>query len=215
MAIQNYENKNDIYFNRVRKDIIPLLPKSNNRILEVGCGTGATLAYLKNNGYCNHTYGIELFPEAMKVAKKRLDYTYEGNIESMQFSLQESSFDVILCLDVLEHLVSPDKVVSYLHKLLVPGGIIIASIPNIRHISVLFPLVFKGEWNYENSGILDKTHLRFFVKNTAIELMESSGLKLEEVISISGPRGNIATLLSLFILKPFFEIQYLIKVKNN
>jgi SAM-dependent methyltransferase len=214
MEEQLYQQKDAIYFGRERKEILPLLPQKVDKILEVGCGSGATLAYLKDNGYCQWTAGIELFPEAAKIAKERLDFLYEGNVESARLPFEKSSFDVILCLDVLEHLVNPEAVVSYLHTLLVPGGVIIASIPNVRHISVVFPLVFMGRWNYESSGILDKTHLKFFVRDSAIKLMESSGLKLERVISVMGSRGSFAAKLSLSILKSFFEIQYLIKVNR-
>jgi 2-polyprenyl-3-methyl-5-hydroxy-6-metoxy-1,4-benzoquinol methylase len=209
-----YKDKDKTYFGKVRKEILPLLPDSYNKILDVGCGSGATLAYLKTNGYCKWTCGVELFPEAVEVAQRNLDCVYEGNIELIKLPLEESSFDVILCLDVLEHLVNPELVVSYLHTLLAPGGIMIASIPNVRHYSVVFPLVFMGQWNYQDSGILDKTHLKFFVKKTAIALMESSGLVMEKVISLSGYKDRLAIILSLFLLKPFFVLQYLVKVKK-
>ena len=72
---------------------------------------------------------------------------------------------MILCLDVLEHTIDPWGLVANLYNLLKKDGAIIISLPNVRNRKVIFPLLFKGQWTYENSGLLDKTHLRFlFVK---------------------------------------------------
>jgi 2-polyprenyl-3-methyl-5-hydroxy-6-metoxy-1,4-benzoquinol methylase len=181
MLEEKYSKKNSSYYGNYRSDILPLMPKHVARVLEVGCGTGNTLAYLKANGYCDWIGGVELFPDAIEEARCKLDELYEGNIEHIKLQVDEGSIDVILCLDVLEHLVNPEKVVAYLHTLLAPGGIIVASIPNVRHYSVVFPLLFGGKWEYKNSGILDNTHLRFFVRKTATNLMQSSGLTIDKI----------------------------------
>jgi 2-polyprenyl-3-methyl-5-hydroxy-6-metoxy-1,4-benzoquinol methylase len=216
MLEENYQLKTETYYENYRKDIIPLLPKHVNRVLEIGCGTGNTLAYLKGNNYCEWIGGVELFQEAATEAATKLDWIYEGNVEEMKLGIQPRSIDMILCLDVLEHLINPQKVVAYLHTLLSPKGIIIASIPNVRHRSVVVPLVFQNKWDYKDCGVLDNTHLKFFVKDTAIDLMKSSGLKFEQILSNQGGRKDkILNLITLGSISSFFEIQYLIKVSND
>jgi 2-polyprenyl-3-methyl-5-hydroxy-6-metoxy-1,4-benzoquinol methylase len=216
MLEESYQLKTETYYENYRKDIIPLLPKHVNRVLEIGCGTGNTLDYLKGNNYCEWIGGVELFHEAATEAATKLDWIYEGNVEEMELGIEPRSIDMILCLDVLEHLINPQKVVAYLHTLLSPKGIIIASIPNVRHRSVVVPLVFQNKWDYQDCGVLDNTHLKFFVKDTAIDLMKSSGLKFEQILSNQGGRKDkILNLITLGSISSFFEIQYLIKVSND
>jgi 2-polyprenyl-3-methyl-5-hydroxy-6-metoxy-1,4-benzoquinol methylase len=209
-----YEIKPDDYYDGVRKEILPLVPKHSSRVLEIGCSQGNTLLYLKDNGYCDWTCGVDLFADAVELAKPKLDEVYQANIEETILPIEAESIDLILCLDVLEHLVDPHKVVAYLHKLLVPGGIIIASIPNVRHYSVSFPLIFQNKWEYKSNGVLDNTHLRFFVKDTAIGLMQSSGLKMNRLIHQTKSRDNSLNNLTLGILNSFLTLQYLIEVQK-
>lgn len=215
MLETDYQQKKQDYYEGYRKDILPLLPRHSGRVLEVGCGTGNTLVYLKDNDYCDWTCGVELFSEAAIIARDRVDLFFQGNIETFDLPIEPNSLDVILCLDVLEHLVNPEAVIQKLHQYLAPNGIIVASFPNVRHYSVLIPLLFQNKWEYKESGILDKTHLRFFVEKTAISLMESSGLKLTNMIqSLAFEKSIIANTLTLGIFKSFLTWQYLIQVKK-
>lgn len=208
--------KNNGYFEWTRKDILPLLPEKIDRILEIGCGEGNTLTWIKSIKSCKWIAGVELSHNAALKAKKNKITCYEGNIEVMELKIEEQTLDVILCLDVLEHLSDPWTTIKKLHKLLTPGGVIISSIPNIQHYSVTVPFIFKGNWNYSHAGILDKTHLRFFVKKTAVELMEISGLKTDKIIW-TVLRKKVDPIIIKIIpdyFKRFFEYQYLIRVKK-
>jgi 2-polyprenyl-3-methyl-5-hydroxy-6-metoxy-1,4-benzoquinol methylase len=216
MLEAEYKKKRDGYYSNYRKDILSLCPKHVSRVLEIGCGNGNTLKYLKDNGYCDWTGGVELFPDAAHSAATKVDQLYQINIEELNLPVTLGTIDMILCLDVLEHLINPYIVIEYLHKLLSPGGIIIASIPNVRHFSVVFPLLFQNKWEYKERGILDKTHMKFFVKSTAIELMESSGLQLVGVCSFPVPgKTSLVNAFTLRLFESFLASQYLIKVKNN
>src|SRR4051794_37408417 len=163
---QAYSKKESTYFDAVRTDVLGLLPPRMERVLEIGCGTGDTLAYLRSTGRCTWAAGVELYPGAASIARGRIDRLWEGNVETLQLDLEADSLDAILCLDVLEHLIDPWAVISKLGLLLKPGGALIASIPNVRNHKVLFPLLFRGRWDYTDSGLLDRTHLRFFVRET-------------------------------------------------
>jgi 2-polyprenyl-3-methyl-5-hydroxy-6-metoxy-1,4-benzoquinol methylase len=216
MLQKSYQEKSITYYGGYREDILPLVPKNVIRALDIGCGNGNTLDYLKKSGHCKYTIGVELFPEAAKEAQSKLDEVYQGNIENPNFFIEEGSIDLILCLDVLEHLVEPQKAVKYLHTLLSPSGVMIASIPNVRHYSVVWPLLFQDKWEYTDSGILDATHLRFFVRKTAIELVESSGLVHKKVIEKKGGwKCTVMNLLTLGLLKSVYIFQYLILAERN
>lgn len=212
-----HDRKDDGYYSHVRDEIAHLLPHRVDRILEIGCGRGATLAWIKRSKGASLACGIELSLDSAEAAKGKLDRVVAGNFEEIDLPKDFNSFDVVLCLDVLEHFVDPWQAVKRIDDLLSPGGVLIASIPNVRYFGVVLPLLVQGRWEYKSSGILDRTHLRFFTKRSAIDLMQSSGMCLEALCATGLEKGrksrylNMAT-LSLF--KPFFEFQYLIKVRK-
>lgn len=172
-----YEDKKDWYYAFVRRDIEPLLPAVSGRVLEVGCGGGGTLAWLKESGRATSTVGIELSPDAAAIARTRVDEVHCGDADELLAGLAESSFDLVLCLDVLEHLVDPWATLNRVRSLVRPGGRVITSLPNIRHHSVLLPLLFSGRWEYRDAGILDRTHLRFFSRQGIAAMFRHAGLR--------------------------------------
>lgn len=180
-SVPLYANKDKIYFDQARTDIKILLPRNMSRVLEIGCGAGATMRWLRSLRHVDHASGIELVAEVAKLAATTFEEIIVGNIEEMNVGFPAQSFDVIIALDVLEHLVDPWKILKLCHFLLKPGGVMIASIPNVAHYTVSIPLMLRGLWTYRNDGLLDRTHLRFFVAGTAVELMTSSGLIVDQV----------------------------------
>jgi 2-polyprenyl-3-methyl-5-hydroxy-6-metoxy-1,4-benzoquinol methylase len=152
-------------------------------VLDVGGGTGATAGYLKRIGRATRAGTVDLV--RAEHPDPDLDFQLAGNLDDEEFVqtvvAEQGPFDTVLCLDVLEHLVDPWSVVQQLHRLMRPGGVLIVSVPNIRHYRVSTGLLFRGRWELQDAGIMDRTHLRFFVRDTAIELATHSGLVLEEV----------------------------------
>ena len=212
------QNKATDYFSATRFDIRPALPALCESVLEIGCGSGATLAWLKDSGYCKHTTGIELVAQQADIAEKVVDRLIQGSIDDMDLASWPERYDLILCLDVLEHLSDPWGLIEKLDYLLKPGGRLVASIPNIRHVSVLLPLLFKGEWKYRERGILDKTHLRFFTRQSAMEMMVASGLTLVQVHALGmkkGSQSRVLNKLTLGVFQDFFASQYLVAVEKK
>lgn len=207
--------KPDGYYNNARREIIPLLPSRSGRLLDIGCGEGVTSAWLKARQYCTWICGVELFPAAAAIARTRLDVVYEGNIEHMELPLEPGSIDLILCLDVLEHLVDPWTVLSRLAPLLSPGGTIIASIPNIRCLKVVAPLLVLGRWDYHDAGILDRTHLRFFTRRSAMRLLQPPGLDITKVRPHFGRYARLLNLISLTLFSDFLATQFLIAAQKK
>lgn len=199
------------YFANCRKEILPALPESISSILEVGCGSGATLSWIATEWNVQRTVGLELDPSATKAAVARgLDARIQ-NIEEMTHEeiADLGKFDVVLALDVLEHLRDPWSFLRRLAGCIVEGGTFIATIPNVRHTSVIGNLLFRGEWHYEESGILDKTHLRFFTRKSAVELVagEFSSVITMPIFVGRNRQINKAT---FSLLEDFLALQYLV-----
>lgn len=184
MAMTETFSKSASYYDNVRTDVLDLLSGSGLRILEVGCGAGGTLRHAKETGLAKETFGIEVVSNVAVKAKKVVDQVRCMPIEAFFEDAQNLNehFDAILCLDVLEHLEDPWRVVSLLEKQLKPGGRMIVSLPNVQFYKVSLRLLMKGEWEYTESGVLDSTHLRFFTRKTAIELLSGQGLIVDEVL---------------------------------
>jgi len=178
----DYENKPKTYYNFQRPEMLELLPKTSKRILEVGCGQGTFAAQIKAYNDAE-VWGIEFMPKEGEIAKTTLDKVFIGPVEDFINELPDNYFDAIYFNDVLEHLAYPDNVLRDLKIKLVDGGLIISSIPNIRNFRVLKMLVFNGNWDYVDHGIMDKTHLRWFTKKSIIKMYETLGF---EIISHKG-----------------------------
>ncbi len=172
------------YFGTARREILPWLPQTCERVLEVGCGTGATLAAIRETKPVSYALGVEPDESSANLAKANFDHVITSFVEDapIEANAQAESLDLILCLDVLEHLVDPWATVKRLTPLLKTGGRMIVSLPNIRNWKFIRGLFFKGSFRYTDAGLLDRTHLRFFVRETAIELIECGGLKLVDCV---------------------------------
>jgi 2-polyprenyl-3-methyl-5-hydroxy-6-metoxy-1,4-benzoquinol methylase len=212
--MSQYEEKITGYFSNIRSEIFDIIPKYSNRVLEIGCGTGHTLESLKEKKLCSETIGIELFASAAEEAKKRVDIVYCVDVEKEGVPVEIGAVDLILLLDVLEHLVDPWSFLTNLVAThLSPRGVVVASIPNARHFSLVLPLL-GGNFDYVERGILDRTHLRFFTRRSAEKLLENAGLEITQTrstslgIHLNSGKFNIVT-LGLF--SEFLSLQYLFK----
>jgi len=212
--MNEYEKKDEVYFSNTRFEIKPLLPIFSDSVLEIGCGNGATLKWLKESNMCKTTTAIELVESMAKEAEKSVDKVYIGDCEKIVLDLIPNSYDLILCLDVLEHMIDPWIFIEKVQLSLKPGGIIVASIPNIRNANVIAKLLFNKTFKYESHGLLDKTHLRFFTKISAQELMNIDFLVIEKMITNPIPlftKTGIFNFLTFGIFKELLTTQFLIK----
>lgn len=209
-----YKEKDLIYYLSERAEILPLLPEYCEKILDVGCGGGGTVKWLKEIGRCGEATGIELMEEPANIARKYVDNLIVADIENDQLNLQPGYFDCILCLDVLEHLRDPWKILSNLFCFLKPGGVLIVSLPNLRYRTIIFDLLFKARFEYSEMGIMDRTHLRFFTYHSALQLLLSSGLEDIKInyhpSEIRGVLG-IFNILSFGIFRDIFSWQILLR----
>ncbi|HVN96431.1 MAG TPA: class I SAM-dependent methyltransferase [Syntrophorhabdaceae bacterium] len=169
------------YYFSVRHDLIGLIPKGANRILEVGCAAGMTGKALKEAGF-DEVVGIECIEEIARRGEGYYDRLFIGDVEQIELPYAPGHFDCILYPDVLEHLRDPWNTLKKHSAMVRAGGTVICSIPNIRHYRVMKKLAFKGKFEYESDGIMDKTHLRFFTLSSIRELLIDAGFEPLRVI---------------------------------
>lgn len=199
------------YYDHVRTEIRALLPNSPSSILDIGAGAGATLRWLKEMFPNAKTTGVEINSNLHDQLRKNADVAIIGDVDACFPQLQ--SYDLILCLDVLEHFVDLTSTLRKLSTRLNAGGSVIVSVPNIAHLSISIPLLLQRRFSYSDAGILDSTHLRFFVEQTAVELVNSADLRVTKgiVTGLDGPRSNLLDRLSFGLLRHHLAKQYVMR----
>jgi len=171
------------YYRNVNPAVLEAVPSDTKRLLDVGCGSGTLGAALKERNPNMEIIGVEINPLAAREASAVLDNVIVADVEAGNLPLDNGYFDCIVCGDVLEHLRDPWTTVEKLKVLLKNGGVMIASLPNVGHVSVITDLL-AGRWRYVEAGILDSTHLRFFTRETAAEMFERAGMVIEQIKGI-------------------------------
>jgi 2-polyprenyl-3-methyl-5-hydroxy-6-metoxy-1,4-benzoquinol methylase len=167
------------YFEHTRPELRALVPIDARRVLDVGCGGGALGATLKAERAGCEVVGLEGFPEAAARARARLDDVLRLDLDSLEALPPEAGkFDAMVFGDVLEHLLDPMRLVRTLLPSLSDDGVLVLSIPNVKHWTVLYPLLVKDRWTYEDAGLLDRTHVHFFTGATVAEMLQELGLEL-------------------------------------
>jgi 2-polyprenyl-3-methyl-5-hydroxy-6-metoxy-1,4-benzoquinol methylase len=211
-----YSEKGSGYFGLVRKEILELIPQGTQRLLDVGCGQGDLGAAAKHSLGVPLVVGIELFQPAAELARTKLDQVIIGDIENVDLQFPPESFDCIVCADVLEHTRDPWQVLENLRKLLHHDGVIIASLPNLRHMVPILKIIF-DRFEYQDEGILDKTHLRFFTLRTIRTLFHDSGFAIDKVNSNRSRswKFKLLNVFSLGILKEFAIYQYILVARRR
>jgi O-antigen biosynthesis protein len=154
--------------------VVGLVPEGSS-VLEFGCATGYMTEVLVKQRASRVT-GIELDPDAAAQASDHCERVIVGDAETLDLAaeLGDERFDAVLFADVLEHLRGPAALLRRVRPFVAEGGVVVASIPNIAHISVRLALL-GGEFRYRELGLLDDTHLRFFTRESIVDLFESSG----------------------------------------
>ncbi len=145
------------------------------KVLDVGCGTGSVSEVICTITGAN-LVGIEPNAERAAAARARGLRVYEG-VLSESFLEAHGPFDAIVFADVLEHLADPAQTIALAKRGLAAGGAIVASVPNVAHWFVRWDLL-RGRFDYQDSGIMDATHLRWFTRKTIVEFFERAGLRV-------------------------------------
>ncbi|ABQ26769.1 class I SAM-dependent methyltransferase [Geotalea uraniireducens] len=168
----NRSRKPETYFTHDRQEMLDFIPADAQRVLDVGCGEGTFGCQVKQSRNAE-VWGAELDNAAAHIAGQRLDKVLSGDFGQLISELPDGYFDCMIFNDVLEHFVDPFTILFDVKTKLSEHGVVVCSIPNIRYFYTLKRFLFQGEWKYEDAGILDRTHLRFFTQNSLIDMFES------------------------------------------
>lgn len=176
----------DVYARNPRLDVAPHIPRAARSALDVGCARGGFDQSLRAAlGPEARIIGIEANATAADVARRdsEFDDVLTGYFPQV-LDVGVDTFELICFNDVLEHLVDPWDVLRSTHRFLAPGGMVLASIPNIQYAPVVWDLV-RGRFTYTEAGILDRTHLRFFTRRSMVEMFEASGFRVDSITGIN------------------------------
>jgi ubiquinone/menaquinone biosynthesis C-methylase UbiE len=162
--------------------IFDLLPSDLHKVLEVGTGSGALACAYKEINKSVEYVGVEIDDAYKELSLRYCDRIYLENFESPSTDLvnEINDADVLIFSDVLEHMYDPWKVIEFLYANVKLGSRVIASIPNIQHWSIQARLL-NGEFEYTETGLLDRTHIRFFTRKTMIQLFENNGFVINSI----------------------------------
>jgi 2-polyprenyl-3-methyl-5-hydroxy-6-metoxy-1,4-benzoquinol methylase len=148
------------------------------RVLDIGCSSGYLARPLVQRGCI--VIGIEQDAEAAEAAREVCAEVLVGDAETMELPLDQGSFDVLLCGDLIEHLRDPERFLARIRPLLRPEGRLVLTTPNVANWSVRLGLLV-GRWRYTERGILDRTHLQLFTRSTLVEMLSGAGYRLLEL----------------------------------
>lgn len=198
------------YYENERREVARLIPAHAKRILDVGCGSGKLGLFFKAAHPECHVTGVEIDPAVAAEAGAVLDAVVVGDIQQMSRPFPSASFDCIIFADVLEHTLDPGAILRTVRPLLVPQGVIVCSIPNMRHYTVILQLLRKG-WEYADYGLFDRTHLRFFSRRSMERLLLESGFTIEhcEPRVVASRKMRAANVLAGGVLREFLAMQYI------
>jgi ubiquinone/menaquinone biosynthesis C-methylase UbiE len=163
--------------------IFDLLPNDAKKILEIGTGSGAMANAYKNANPAVNYVGVEIDSEYQALSQRYCNTVYLENFESPTDALlhEADDADFIIFSDVLEHMYNPWQVLRTLSARIPEHCRILASIPNIQHWSIQMRLL-SGDFEYADSGLLDRTHVRFFTRKTMISLFTQNGFLINQLV---------------------------------
>jgi 2-polyprenyl-3-methyl-5-hydroxy-6-metoxy-1,4-benzoquinol methylase len=163
-----------------RSEMVAFVPHPVASVLEVGCASGRFGAALRARDPGIELVGIEPDPESRTHADDTFDRVVGGLFPDNAADVaRPGGYDVVVFNDVLEHMVDPAAALDAARELLAPTGVVVASIPNVRHVTVTRPLILAGEWRYEDVGVLDATHLRFFTEKSIHRFFTDAGWTID------------------------------------
>lgn len=199
------------YFSFTRREIEPLLPKAVATVVDVGCGTGETSAWLKTLFPRAKTVGLEGNPALREELESKVDEVHIVDLNSSTIP-SVGPADLVLYLDVLEHLNAPEKLLREMLRDMPSTVQVIVSLPNIAHYSVALPLFLFGRFQYRDAGILDRTHVRFYVRDTAIRMLNDAGLCVTKGLQsgFGGTKSRLFDQLTLGIFRSRLARQYIL-----
>jgi SAM-dependent methyltransferase len=187
------------YYSSERRELLPHLQSSMGSVLELGCSEGRHGGLLLESGRAISVVGIDLrvpTDQATSFLTRFVRADVVGWLEQT-----DERFDTVLAFDILEHLVDPWSACQKIFDVLRPGGVIVASLPNVQFIKVSADLMLRGRFDYQNQGVLDRTHLRFFTRRSVNDLLLQGGFHDPEIRRLRYPAQSHVTRVGVAVLR--------------
>lgn len=184
------------------EDTLRYLPHGLKKVLDVGCAKGFLGELIKKERGCK-VIGVEIVKDIAEEARNRLDEVFCMDIEKSQLPFNED-IDAIVFPYVLEHLYDPWRILREARTWLKPDGMVVASIPNAAHYSIILDLL-RNRWDYIPFGLLCVTHVRFFTRRSIEEMFRKSGYSLLTLAPQEFPLKDKSLLLEM--LNKYIKIE--------
>lgn len=184
------------YYQQHRSEILPLIQAKPSRVLDIGCGKGGVAATLQHHFGALSITGFDKYRDDAFDYSRVFDVFHNVDLMEEWPAIDYTSFDLVLLLDVLEHLTEPEAILRRLSKLVSPQARVIISLPNFHFYSNLYEIIRSGRFQYKDSGILDRTHVRFFGFEDAREMI-SGHFDIETHIPFQLNRTTTSKLVEL------------------
>jgi 2-polyprenyl-3-methyl-5-hydroxy-6-metoxy-1,4-benzoquinol methylase len=157
------------------------VPEGITCALDIGCGAGGFGRQLS----AAEIWGVEPSAEACAEASTHYSRVFNMTYADAESEIPNARFDLIICNDVIEHIADHEQFLTSVRSKLASNGYLVGSVPNVRYFENLCRVVWRGEWEYSDSGILDRTHLRFFTQSSLRKYLEGGGFSLEKMTGIN------------------------------
>ncbi len=182
--------------------LMRLIPPGS-RVLELGCASGYLSGYMEQTLGCRVT-GLEYDPDAVAIARGRMSEVYQADLDvpdALAPARTSAPYDVLLAAAVLEHIKQPERVLREARALLKPGARVIVSLPNVAYWQIRLRLLV-GRFDYEDYGVMDRTHCRLYTLKTGRELLESTGYAVEQTPIAGSGVQNVLNALARRLGRP-------------
>jgi SAM-dependent methyltransferase len=177
-VMRTFQGTESPYVSAARVHVVDLIPASAQRVLDVGCNDGTFGASVLARRPGREVWGIEPHDLDAETAMTKLTGVVNGLYPDALVDVP-GIFDCVSFNHVLEHMVDPWLALRATRERLAPGAVIVGELPNVRHLPFLVNLAVRGRFDYVDSGLLDRTHLRFFTRSSAHDLFREAGFAVE------------------------------------
>lgn len=192
----------DFYYEATRPELRKYIPNNYQTVLEVGCGQGG---FSDNLMPTAEIWGVEPYAQAAEAAEAKLHRVLIGTYEEVAATIPDNKFDLVICNDVIEHMADDSWFLVNIRTKLKQGGILMGSIPNIRYWPILFSLIFDKQWEYQEHGVLDRTHLRFYTIKSFPKMLVRTGYEVITFEGINCGRSSASIWHRLLLSTPWFS----------